>query len=64
MSQKNLQAILERLRANYIAEGYGFTTRIARGLGVSRQHVNRWLSGRRPFTPDFDTATKLQKLLR
>ena len=64
MSQKTLQSILVRLRERVMEQPHGYITQLAARLGVSRELVSKWISGKKRFAPGFELATKLKSILR
>ena len=61
MAPSDVEKLIEDLRAWVDAE-YGRRAELARKLGVSRQRVTDWLSGR--LTPDLEHGLAILKILR
>lgn len=61
MAPSEVKKLMEDLRAWVDAE-YGRRADLARELGVSRQRVSDWLSGR--LTPDLEHGLAILEILR
>jgi transcriptional regulator with XRE-family HTH domain len=61
MAPSEVKKLMEDLRAWVDAE-YGRRPDLARKLGVSRQRVSDWLSGR--LTPDLEHGLAILKILK
>src|ERR1700730_14459440 len=61
MTDDEIQRVINELK-EWAGEEYGGQAELARKLGVSRQRVNDWLTGKR--TPELNAWLKIQTFLR
>jgi DNA-binding XRE family transcriptional regulator len=61
MTDEEIQRVIDRLK-QLAGEEYGGQAELARKLGVPRQRVNDWLSGKK--TPDLKAWLKIQTFLK
>lgn len=61
MSNMEVEALISKLRA-YCKERHGRNTEIAKMLGVSRQLVTDWFSGK--AVPTLSTGLRIQTFLK
>jgi DNA-binding transcriptional regulator YiaG len=59
--QREIQRVTDRLK-NLAGEEYGGQSELARAIGVPRQRLSDWLTGRR--TPDLAAWLKIQMFLK
>jgi transcriptional regulator with XRE-family HTH domain len=57
-----LNALLRRVSVRLDAQGHGSRAELARRLGVSRQHMDKWLVGE--IRPNGEMTLALQEWLR
>jgi DNA-binding XRE family transcriptional regulator len=60
MMDNEIQRVIEALKS-MAGDGYGGQSQLARKIGVPRQRLNDWLTGRR--TPDLNAWLKIQAFL-